>query len=473
MDERTRHRQFEEQFHRQLRARAQALLHRTLPADQFQLETVADGIDGVRATLMRLGKHDRSLLDELPGTRAVQMRFQRRLLGPFYRTVARLRAQVLAPVEMLVKGQTPGPVGREDVLDALARYELMPQRDRPTAVVYASPTGFTAEARALVQRGEGPTLVLLGGRPDGGWDVDLPDNLRRQSWAKLFELESQDERLKRLLSHLEKNANLLDSRGVGLPELAAWVGVSEEEARALVQQACRQDSRLLTVVHDGTMHLCRSPLADEGQSMNLRSWVRKLLRLKPTVAEQVRMLTTQRVQLEQQRHEVDQRVTALEAEERGAVEQGAVAKTDVERKQLAGRLVRVRRDLRRVRAQANIFTQQIDILGTHIHHLTLAEQGKRVSLPRAEELTQQAAEAEQMIKELAVNADLAAGIEVGAQTPLMAEEEAAIFEEFKQAAAQQVAAASSAGKTPAAPARAETTPPMPSAQKDKARPEMG
>ena len=314
--------------------------------------------------------------------------------------------------------------------------------------------------------------MLLGGRPDGGWDADLPENLRRQNWAKLFELESQDERLKRLLSHLEKNASLLDSRGVSLPELAGWVGVSEEEARALVQQACRQDSRLLTVVHDGTMHVCRSPLADEGQSMNLRSWVRKLLRLKPTVAEQVRLLTAQRVQLEQQRHEVDQRVTALEAEERGAVEQGAVAKTDVERKQLAGRLVRVRRDLRRVRAQANIFTQQIDILGTHIHHLTLAEQGKRVSLPSSEELTQQAAQAEQMIKELAVNADLAAGIEVGAQTPLMAEEEAAIFEEFKQAAAQQVAA-SSAGKTPAAPARAETTPPVPSAQKDKARPEMG
>jgi transposase len=42
--------------------------------------------------------------------------------------VARLRAQVLAPIEALVANDPAGPVGREQVLDALARYDLMPQR---------------------------------------------------------------------------------------------------------------------------------------------------------------------------------------------------------------------------------------------------------------------------------------------------------------------------------------------------------
>jgi hypothetical protein len=204
--------------------------------------------------------------------------------------------------------------------------------------------------------------------------------------------------------------------------------------------------------------------------MSLRSWIRRLLRLKPTVGEQVRMLTAERVKLEQQRHEVDQRMTALETEERQAVEQGAAAKSDAERKQLAGRLMRTRRDLRRVRAQANVYTQQIDILGTHIHHLTLAEQGKRVELPKAEDLTREAAEAEQMMAELSANADLAAGIEVGAQSPLMQEEEAAIMEEFKQAAAQQTA--SQAGQKAAAPPAGEKTPAPPATEKSKARPEM-
>jgi hypothetical protein len=476
MDERSRHRQFEDQFLRQLRARAQALLRRGIPADQFQLESLPDGVDGVRATLTRLEQYDRNLLEQLPGTRAVQLRFQRRVFGPFYKTVSRLRAQTLAPIEELVANTPTQPVGREQVLDALARYELLPQRERPTAAVFASATGFTPEARALVHRGGTPTLILMGGRADGGWDVELPATLKQSPWAKLFELESQDERLKRLLYHLDKNISALESRGLAVPELAEQLGLSREATEGLVRQACRQDSRLLTVVHAGTIHVCRSPLAEESNTMSLRSWIRKLLRLKPTVGEQVRALTAQRVTLEQQRHEVDQRLTALESEERDAVGLGAAAKSDAERKQLAGKLMRVRRDLRRVRAQANVYTQQIDILGTHIHHLTLAEQGKRVELPQAEELTQEAAQAEQMMAELAANADLAAGIEVGAQSPLMQEEEAAILEEFKQAAEER--SASAAAELPAkAPSergavREPSASPVPPAEKSKARPEM-
>lgn len=473
MDERSRYRQFEDQFLQQLRARARALLRRSIPADQFQVESLPDGVDAVRATLTRLERYDRNLLEQLPGTRATQLRFQRRVFGPFYQTIARLRAQVLAPIEALVADEPAGPVGREHVLDALARYELLPQRERPTDVVFASATGFTAEARALVNAGGPPSLILMGGRPDGGWDVDMPESIRRRPWAKLFQLESQDERLKRLLYHLHKNVQQLESRGVSVPELAEQIGLPRDEVEKLVHQACRQDARLLTVVHEGTTHVCRSPLADESNTMSLRSWIRKVLRLKPTVGEQVRALTAQRVQLEQQRHEVDQRMTALEAEERAAVESGAAAKTDAERKQLAGKLVRTRRELRRVRAQANVFTQQIDILGTHIHHMTLAEQGKRIELPRAEELTKEAAEAEQMMAELAANADLAAGIEVGAQSPLMAEEEAAIMEEFKQAAATPAAAE----PTKAEPAERGSTREKPAsatapADKSKAKPEM-
>ncbi len=471
MDERSRQRQFEEQFLRQLQTRAKAVLRRGVPADRFELETLPDGIDAVRATLTRLQRPERDLLEALPGTRAQQYRFKRRVFGPFYATVARVRAQVLAPLDVLLSGGTPGPVGREQVLDALARYELLPQRERPTGVVFASATGFTAEARALVHRGASPALVLLGGRADGGWDVELSDAVRRSGWVKLFELESQDEQLRRLMYHLEQNVGQLESRGLSVTELAEALGVPAGRTEALVRQACRHDSRLLTVVHEGTIHICRSPLSQEGDTMSLWSRIRKLLRMRPTAAERVRELTAQRVKLEQDRHELDQRLGALEKDERETVEQGAAAKTDVEKKQLAGRLVRTRRELRRVQAQATVLTQQIDIIGTHIHHQTLAEQGKRVALPKAEELTKEAAEAEQVIAELAANADLAASIEVGAQTPLMAEEEAAILEEFKQAASQRATAEE---PTKAAPERATVKEPPAATPTDKtkARPEM-
>lgn len=481
MDERSRYQQFEAQFLRQLRTRAEVLLHRGLPSDEVQVETVPDGVDDVRATLTRLQQHDRSLLDELPGTQAVQLRFKRRVLGVFRTTAARLRARVLVPLEPLLRGNTPGPVGREQVLDALARYELMPRSERPTAVALASPTGFTADARALVNASGPATLVLLGGREDGGWDLTLPDSLKRTAWAPLFELETQDERLKRLLYHLERSATQLETRGVTLDELSDALGLPASQVEGLIRQACRQDARLLTVMHDGKLHLCRSPLADKEDAMTLWSRIRKLLGLKPTAAERVKMLTAQRVQLEQQRHELDQRVDGLETEERKAVEQGAAAKSDAERKQVAGKLVRTRRELRRLRAQTNVLTQQIDIIGTHIHHQTLAQRGRQVELPKAEDLTREAAEAEQIMAELSANADLAANIEVGAESPMMAEEEAAIFAEFKQAAESAAPVEPQAEASPSEPERATPTqpaepaaPPPPAPEKDRpAPPEVG
>ena len=136
---------------------------------------------------------------------------------------------------------------------------------------------------------------------------------------------------------------------------------------------------------------------------------------------------------------MDQKINVLETDERQMIQQGANAAAAAEKKQVAGKLMRLRRELRRQRGQAQLFTQQIDIIGTHIHHLTLAEQGKRLTLPSAEDLTREAAQAEQVMTEVAVNADLAASIEVTGETPMMAEEEqAAIFEEFNQVAASQI-----------------------------------
>ncbi len=475
MDQREQQKQFEDRFLQQLRARAEVLARGVLPADRVQTEFMPDGLDSVRATLARLERYDRDLLERLPGTRALQFRFQRRVLGPFRKTVARLRAQVLAPIEELIADEPARPVGREAVLDALARYELLPQSQRPTDVAFASPTGFTAEARSLVGATGTPTLILMGGREDGGWDVTMPDTLKRTAWARLFELESQDERFKRFMYHLEKNATQLESRGISLSALAEQAGLGVAQTETLVRQACRNDPRLMTVTHEGRTHLCRSPLAEESKDMKLPIWLRKLLRMKPTIGERVSEMTAQRVRLEQQRHELDQRVDALESEERKLVEQGGAAKSDAERKQLAGKLVRTRRELRRARAQANMFTQQIDIIGTHIHHLTLAEQGKRMDLPSAEDLTQEAAQAEQMVNELAANADLAAHIEVGAQSPMAAEEEAAILKEFEQASAapepeKPTSAAPEQPPTEQTPAEPE----RPATEKDKsARPELG
>ncbi|MCH8805259.1 MAG: hypothetical protein IH986_04140 [Planctomycetes bacterium] len=488
MDESSKQRQFEDQFLNQLRARAQVVTKGPIPADNVVVEAMPDGLDAVRDALERLEVYDRDTLEKLPGKRCVQFRFRRSVLGGlFQRTVSRLRAQVLAPIDELVAGSAPGPVDREQVLNALARYELLPRRERPSAVAFASATGFSDSARGLVASSGNPTLILMGGREDGGWDVEMPEALRRSHWGKLFELESQDEKLKRLMHHLEQNESLLDSRGLSVAELSEKLGLERAKTVALVRRACRADSRLMTVVHDKTIHVCRTPLGEDATTMSIWSRIRKLLRLKPTVAERVRELTGQRVKLEQQRHEIDRKTDAFEADEREALKQGAAAASAAERKQVAGKLLRTRRSLKRMRTQAAGFTQQIDIIGTHIHHLTLAEQAGRVELPKAEELTAKAAEAEQVMAELSANADLAANIEIGIESTGMAEEEASIMAEFAQIAEGEAAAKPPVDETvdtaeePAAPTEsareersAAVAPPEPQRTKsaDPAKPEL-
>lgn len=437
MDERSRHRQFEDDFLNQVRERARALLRSGSKADGLLTEPTPEGLDAVRAELGRLRVYDRDVLERLAGTRSLQLTYMRNVLGGlFRRPVQRIRVRTLAPVEALLNDQPVGPASREDVLDALAQYQVLPRRARPDVVVLASATGFSPEARRLVDSTDSPRLVLLGGRADGGWDAAVAPQLRRTPWAKLAELESRDDRLKRLLYHLEKNALVVDTRGVSTRELSEQLGLSTSETQDLIRRACRADARLFTISEGGELHLCRSPLAEEGNTMSMLSRIRRWLRLKPTAAEQVRELTAQRARIERERYAIDQKTDGLEAQERDLLRQGAAARSDAERKQLAGKLVRVRRELGRVRSQSQVLTNQIDIIGTQIHHVTLKEQGRRVALPSAEELTREAASAEQVMAELSANADLARGIEVSAESPQLAEEEAAILEEFKQAAAE-------------------------------------
>lgn len=489
MDEHGRQRQFEDRFLEQFSTRARLLVGaRLTPGHEVDIDsTPAEGADAVRAELRRAEVYDPNVLAEMPGKRTLDVRIVERQWGGLWRAaLKKLRVRALVPVADVLAEQSAGPATREMVRLALDRYEVMARRDKPDIVVLGSATGFDAEAKALVATPGPPQVVLAGAREDGGWDIVLPDRLRSSPWAKLFELETEYNRRQRLRYHLEQAGVELDSRGVSIPELAEQLGLSKAETERLVRAACLEDRRLMTVMHNNVVHVCRMPLPLEGEPMSMWTTIRRWLGLKPSASERLKTMTAQRVRLEQQRHEFDQRVERLEAEERKALEEGASAQSDAIRRQVAGKLTRVRKELQRVRAQAAVFTRQIDILGTHIHHMTLSEQGRRMELPNAQELTREAAQAEQIMNELAANAELAAGIEVTGETPETSADEAAIFEEFKQIAASKTgpvttgpesAAAKSETASPATdePTRATPAPPTREARRndEKARPEIG
>lgn len=114
-----------------------------------------------------------------------------------------------------------------------------------------------------------------------------------------------------------------------------------------------------------------------------------------------------------------------------------------------------------------MLNQQINIINTHIHNLTLIQQGQAASLPTSEELTADAVRAEEMVEQLRADAELVSSLETDVAETVMSDEEKQILEEFAQAAQVQ---AETAAAEPASPA-AQTEQQQPPKQKEEQPPE--
>lgn len=146
---------------------------------------------------------------------------------------------------------------------------------------------------------------------------------------------------------------------------------------------------------------------------------------------EVERLTPER---DKQQREVDYRCN----EERDLLEEGAraaEANNTVWKKQVAGKLIKCRRDLARIKTLCLVKDQQISVLNTCIHNKTLEQEGRQVKLPTAEELAQDSADAQLVIKELTQTADLAAQVEIGPDESICNDEDAILaeFEKIAQA----------------------------------------
>ncbi len=120
----------------------------------------------------------------------------------------------------------------------------------------------------------------------------------------------------------------------------------------------------------------------------------------------------------------------LEQRETDLLAEGRAATADSARRRLAGELAQVRREHGLQTALAGVIGSQVDVLSTHIHHLTLLQQGRQVQLPDADELTRHAVDAEQMLEGLRAEAEQATELAVGSDMPAT-DEEVAILREFE------------------------------------------
>jgi hypothetical protein len=118
------------------------------------------------------------------------------------------------------------------------------------------------------------------------------------------------------------------------------------------------------------------------------------------------------------RDEARRELDYLQNDERNLLEEGgraAKAKNMTWQRQIAERLIRCRRDIKKAQAQLLIQDRQLTVLETRIHNASIKQVGETIDLPSAADLTQESAEAEMVMQELTEMADLATSVEVGAE----------------------------------------------------------
>lgn len=206
--------------------------------------------------------------------------------------------------------------------------------------------------------------------------------------------------------------------------------------------------------------------------MSVVDRIRQLFGMAGNEARKINLLTERRAKLAQRRDRLYEDIAKLEQRERDLLEQGRQNKSEVVRRRVASQLAQHRRDMSRLNTTANMLNQQINVISTHIHNLTLIQQGQMAQLPATEELTQDAVRAEEMLEQLKADVDLVSTLDTGISNVLATQDELDILREFEEAdrAEQQKAEATKATPEPkqAAP-QAES----PSKQRERGTPEAG
>jgi hypothetical protein len=131
----------------------------------------------------------------------------------------------------------------------------------------------------------------------------------------------------------------------------------------------------------------------------------------------------------------------------------------VPRRRLAAQLAQLRKDIIRQNTTAAMLNQQINIISTDIHNLTLIQQGQIARLPETQELTEHAVAAEEMLESLNADAEMVGTLETGMDIKLASADEQAILKEFEAFDQQRTAPESKpAPIRQAAPPQREATP---------------
>ena len=389
----------------------------------------------LRALLSRNKLFDRELLKSLPANRRLVLRGSQRRLGFWTRPTGVAIASVLSPLSHYVSSREDGapPITLSELTDHVRRLVRDPKV--PHVIGVCSPSGFTEEARQGRVGLPNATVVLI--EPDGhdGWRTSATDKGVDERLLRIFDPEAANLKVERVRRFIEEGSAELLTGGLSVSAVVKRTNLSEAMVRRGFSNAADQDPELRLTEFEGEMLLFRgAPTpARERKPMNVIDRIRQLFSREGDEAEKTNMLAERRAALSVRRDRIYADIGKLEKKEAELFAEGKAAPSQVPRRRIAAQLAQMRKDIARHNTSAAMLNQQINIISTDIHNLTLIQQGKLASLPDTAELTENAVRAEEMLETLKADADLVGSLESGIEATIASDEEQAILREFEQA----------------------------------------
>lgn len=435
----------ENQFLDGARANIDGVKGRQLRGQIWDTATDDDG-DELRAKMASRRMYDRDLLKKLPHNRRLVVRgFDRRLVFWKKPTGVAIASVFTRMDEMLDQGAATPPMTLNELSAHLKA--IAPNPKVPHLVGVCSTSGFTDDARNARHDYPNITLVLVEPRTGGGWRITAPEDVPGFV-HRLFDPEDSEQKLARVHREIEKRSTDLLTGGLSAAGVAQDLDLPVAVVENAFREVARKEPELRVSGSAGERFLYRgAPVArKEKSSMGFVDRIKELFSSEGDEVAKINLLSERRAALASRRERLYDDVGKLEQREADLLTQGRENKSAVVRKRLAAQVAQVRKDISRMNATANMLNQQINIISTDIHNLTLIQQGQMASLPSTEELTENAVKAEEMLETLQADSELVTSLEAGVGQLVTTSEERDILAEFDAVPGSESAEKSSAGK---------------------------
>ncbi|KAA0222773.1 MAG: hypothetical protein KJ057_08255 [Phycisphaerae bacterium] len=413
-----------------------------------------DEEDRLRALLARHGRPDRAALKALPCNRRVVLRgFERRFIFGRRATGVAI-ASVLSPLEHFAAdnaGEAP-PIGLAELTDHVRR--LAGDAKTPHVIGVCSPTGFTREVHNSGLDFPNITLVLVEPDGSGGWKVFSPGAAVDARVLAIFDPEGSRQKVDRAKRVVEEASADLLTGSLSLEQVVERTGLPEAVVKTALEEVVKADPELKLAKKDGTFLLYRGAAAMPGEknSVSMIDRIRQMFSREGDDKQKINLLSERRAALTQRRDRLYDDIAKLEKKEDELMEQGRAANSALTQRRIAAQVAQLRKDILRVNTSLGMLNQQINIISTDIHNLTLIQQGQIAKLPDSQELTEHAVAAEEMLETLKADADLVSSLAAGMSESVMSDEEADILKEFQEASSSRAGSRAGERKDSAAPA---------------------